>query len=373
MVFFKKKENAVPFVVDDDFFNKFERKCANNHAHEFLNYINYNRQNTTYANAIRQIGRSVDFKLIPPPRKMNINKEIAGDLVCEFYAKYLPQKAEQVQQIINKTHPLFLDKTTNTYQIFIVEDATDNHSNVGNQGKNTFLTLNCNITHDTNGPRVLAHEIAHAISKHHQYRIELVKKHASNEEFIKYTSAMLGKDCIGEIESHIVENLFNNFMLKKGLYTPEDIRQYNQEQQDSLLFETNLILEESDIIANLSGPPVKKENLKNLQQTLIANNNQTLLRRMYRMANEKQSSQFMFRYVVGRVVADAWMNKFNSANTQEQRQMLNNFNNYLDNTHELTLDAACKTLLDKDFVGVVQDYITKEDSKTDSAQNNVVL
>ena len=162
-------------------------------------------------------------------------------------------------------------------------------------------------------------------------------------------------------------------MLKKGLYTPEDIRQYNQEQQDSLLFETNLILEESDIIANLSGPPVKKESLKNLQQTLIENNNQTLLRRMYRMANEKQSSQFMFRYVVGRVVADAWMNKFNSANTQEQRQMLNNFNNYLDNTHELTLDAACKTLLDKDFVGVVQDYITKEDSKTDSAQNNVVL
>ena len=362
-----KKQNN---TITDAFFYKFERKCANNHAHEFLDYITYKRNGPTIADAINQIGFYSTPKPISSPRKINVNKEIAGDLVCEFYAKYLPQKAKQVQQIINQNHPLFLDKSTNTYQIFITDGTQQKVNAVSLKTDKPYLILECNVTPDVEGPRVLAHEVAHAISMHQQHRLKLVKNNANMKEFNQYSTAFLGKDCIGEIESYIIENLFNDFMLKKGLYTPEDLKQYKQEQQNSLLHETNLIREESDIIKNLPCP-VTKESLENLQNNLNANSNQILSNRIQKMANEEYSSQYMFRYVVGRVVADVWIKHFTTANKATQQQMLNNFNNYLDNTHNLTLDDACQTLLDEDFVNVAQEYTTKDNSNEN--QNTYTL
>ena len=51
----------------------------------------------------------------------------------------------------------------------------------------------------------------------------------------------------------------------------------------------------------------------------------------------------MFRYVVGWIVADRWINNFDKCeNAQEQKEMLDNFQNYLDNAHACKLDDACE-------------------------------
>lgn len=69
----------------------------------------------------------------------------------------------------------------------------------------------------------------------------------------------------------------------------------------------------------------------------------------------------MFRYVVGRIVADRWINNFDKCeNPQDKREMLNNFQDFLDNTHNSSLDKACENLLGQDFNCTVEDYVSSK-------------
>lgn len=75
------------------------------------------------------------------------------------------------------------------------------------------------------------------------------------------------------------------------------------------------------------------------------------------MHDDSKSSMLMFRYFVGRIVANQWLKRFDGALTQSKQQMLNEFQDYLNQTHNLTLDSACTTLLNNDFSAIVEDYV----------------
>ncbi len=345
--------------ITKQYAQEFDYKCACADSHGFLRFItNPNAENISLLDLIAKVEDVIKFK--PNKNKDNINLDEEKIFKCmdEFFCLYMPQKAEQVKSILNRTHSYFIDGNGVSHVNFISVKKEDNHSsNVGHCGKNSFLEFNVYIHNAIDDLRTTAHELSHALSSHHQHLIKLIRSNASMEEIEKYTQKRFEKDCIGEIESYITEKLFNRFLIKKGVFSQEDLRNYENVQQESLLNEINLIREERDIIKKLSCP-VSFESLDKLVKNLQRQHKNRLLERIEKMHDENKNSPYMFRYVVGRIVSEQWMKEFDSATDKEKQfEMLDNFQKYLDKTHELNLDTACEKLTGHNFACLVKDYV----------------
>ncbi len=342
-------------------------RCNNSQAHDFLLFLTEpDVDNVSILDLISQVNAVLKFKPSKHDKDISLNEKIISNYMNEFFSIYMPQKAEEVKQILNKTHPFFIDSQGGTHINFIQVQQGDAHSSsVGHSGRKSFLEFNVYIHNTLDDLRTTAHELSHALSSHHQHLIEMLRANAATKEIDNYTAKRFEKDCIGEIESYITERLFNKFLATKDIFSKQDFDNYENQQQALLISEINLIKEERDVIKKLSNP-VTFKSLNNLIKTLQKENNQKLLQRIEKMYNEKdKTSSYMFRYVVGRIVADQWINKFNNLHSNKKRKvMLNNFQEYLGKTHELDLNSACEFLLNKNFTNIVEDYVTDKINQT---------
>lgn len=348
---------------------EFNDKCAKSDSHGFLRFLTEpDENNVSLLDLIAQVEDIIKINPFENDREIELNQQNISNCINEFFSLYMPQKANQVKQILNKTHPYFIDRDGGTHVNFIpVKPGDSRSSNVGHSGRRPFLELNVYMHNSLDDLRTTAHELSHALSSHHQHTIEMLRSNAPSEEIDKFSRTSFETDCIGEIESHITERLFNRFLVKNGIYTKKDIENYENQQQASLLSEINLIREERDIIKNLSCP-VSYESLDNLVENLRQNHNDRLLERVEKMHDDHKSSGYMFRYVVGRIVADQWMKQFDNANEHSQKEMLEHFQQFLDKTHELNLNDACKYLLNKKFTSIVEDYVMDKINKAKTDQ-----
>lgn len=352
-----------------------DSKCARVNAHGFLRFLTEpDINNISLLDLMNQVGNVISYKPVKHDRYIDLNEQNISKCMIEFFSMYMPQKLEQVRQMLNKTHPYFIDSNGVSHVNFIPVNPGDSHaSSVGHSGRHSFLEFNVYIHNSLDDLRTVAHELGHALSSHHQHKIELIRSNASQQEIDKFTQMNFAKDCVGEIESHIIENLFNRFLVKKGMYTEADLENYERSQQASLLNEINLICEERDIIKNLPCP-ISYESLENLLNYLQANNQNVLIERVKKMHDDNKHSSHMLRYFVGRIVAEQWIKKFDNApSPQAQLEMLNNFQSYLSRTHELDLDSACEDLLGQNFNCIVEDYVIGKlnESKRQQTINNV--
>lgn len=355
--FFKDNKNA-KFKVTEQFAQEFEKKCARVDAHGFLEFMSTpNDRGVSLLDIIAKVEDSIAFDRPKEDKNIDLSQNDINNCMTEFFSKYMPQKADEVTQILNKTHPYFIDEDGQSHINFIPSSKEDNRSsNVGCAKNKSCLELNVYLKNTIGDLRGTAHEISHALSAHHQHRVDMLRANDSMPKF-RDTRTKFEKDCIGEIESHITENLLNRFLVSKGIYSKSDLKNYENLQQSSLLYEINLIREESDIIKQLHCP-VTFEDLDGLVTYLQHNNKPRFVERVQKMHDENGNSPYMFRYVVGRIVSEEWMKKFVEApNAQVQKDMLDNFQAYLNQTHKLDLDSACKTLLDKDFLHIAKDYV----------------
>lgn len=339
--------------------NEFDKKCAKVDAHRFLRFLTEtDAENVSLFDLIVQIGNVIQWKPLKQDRGISLSEQIISNYNKEFFSKYMPQKAKEVEAILNKTHQYFIDKDGVSHVKFIQEKQGDDHSSyVGHSDRNSFLEFRVCFHNSINDLRTTAHELSHAISSHNKHLIELIRSKATKEEFHKYTNKGFCKDCICEIESYITERLFNRFLVKKGIFTSEDLENYENEQEVSLLNEINLIIEERDVLKELPCP-VSLESLSRLVENLQNHNNDRLIQRIEKMHNDDKCSPYMFRYVVGRIVAEQWIKNFDRARTKQAKlKMLNYFQDYLDQTYKLDLDSACIKLLKKNFICVVEDFV----------------
>ena len=346
---------------------EFDEKCARVNAHNFLKFLTEpNANNISMLDLIFNVGAIVEVKPYHKDINLDIDENTFVTVLNDFFAKFLPQKAEEVKQILNKTHPYFIDREGNTHIKYEKVSKSDgSSSNVGHSGRNTYLEFNVFLHNDLNDLRTTAHEIAHALSSHNQQIIKLIRSNASKEEFDKITiTNPFENDCIGEIEGAIIERLFNYYLVQKDVYTESDIENYERSEQDSLLCEISLIREERDVLKELPCP-VTKESLEKLVKTLRIKGNYRLIDRIEKMYDNKgRCSSKMFRYFVARIVGDRWIDKFTKLKNDKQRnEMLDNFQKFLENTHKLDLDSACEYLLGHDFCSIVEDYITDNIAK----------
>ncbi len=349
---------------------EFEDKCAITNAHGFLKFlteVDYN--NISNLDLITAVEDSITFKPTNPEKPMQLDETIIKEYMNKFYSLYLPKKAEQVKQILDKTHPYFIDTDGNSHVNFINAQPGDScTSNVGHSGRNSYLDFYVYIHNSVDDLRTTAHELSHALSSHHQQKVKMIRANVEQDKINKFVAKNFERDCVGEIESHIIEKLFNEFLLENGIYSKHDIKNYENDSQDNLLHDINLIREERDIIRKLP-KPVTYESLKTLVDNIQKNEQGRLIERVEKMHDDKgKFSSHMFRYVVGRIVADQWFKRYQECDKQEKREMLANFQDYLDNTHKLDLDSVCEYLLEQDFACVVEDFVLDKYNEKKSAK-----
>lgn len=352
-------QNRNSLQISKQYATEFEDKCARNNAHGFLRFVtepDYN--NISLLDLMAQTENVLRFQKTQPPKQLALNEQDIKAHMNSFFSQYMPKKVEEVRQILDRTNPYFIDRDGGCHINFIPVSAGDAHtSSVGHFGTRSFLEFNVYLHSSIDDLTLTAHELSHAVSSHHKHLIDLIRGGAQYSEIEKYTKKNFDRDCSCEIESHITEKLFNKYLVEKGLYSKEDLDNYEALQQCSLISEINLIREESDILKQLPCP-VTQESLSTLVENLQNNHNDRLIKRIEKMHDNNRSSSYMFRYVVGRIVADRWIKNFDKCENQEkQKEMLDNFQDYLDNTHSSNLDNACENLLGQNFNCTVEDYV----------------
>ncbi len=359
--------------ITEKYVQEFNERCSNFRALEFLRFLTESDgNNVSYLDLIVQLENVIKLKPYKQEKKINFTIEEMTAIIEEFYSKYFPKKAEEVKQILNGTHPYFMDQNGKSTVHFEKVNLDENRSsNVGHSGNNPYLNFNVYLKDTIEDLRTTAHELTHAISAHETKIVDAIKENTPKKVFDRLTKdKSFESDSICEIESHIIEKLFNKFLLSKGIMNEEDIKVYENSEKISLVSELSLIREERDVIKRLSFP-VTQEDLTTLVEKLYKDKNFRLIDRIKKMHDTSRNSEHMFRYVVGRVVADVWFKRFEECETnKERREMLKIFQNYLNKTHELDLESACEELLGLDFTSIVEDYCLGKisDIKT---QNNI--
>ncbi len=335
--------------INQENVEKFNQKCEKSHLFQFNQFLNFKNANEkSILELLEQVKQTLNFAPCKKDKKIKFNEYVIADYMNDFFSKYMPQKAPEVQQILDKTHPYFIDSDGNAHINFTLAGYNDTRaSRVWHSGRRSFLQFDVYYHDSVDDLRTTAHELSHAISSRNLRLIENIRAGKPTEE-------NFDKDSICEIESLITERLFNRFLASKGLYTAKDLSNYNNAQRNSLLNEINLICEEQSIISNLTYP-ITYESVNNLVRDLQESGQNNLLKRLEVMAQENKDSPYMFRYVVGRIVADQWIERFENA-PDARHEMLENFQNYLNNTHEMTLDKACVTLLGQNFAQLAENY-----------------
>lgn len=345
--------------ITEKYVQEFNERCANFHAPEFLRFITEtDGNNVSYLDLIVQLENVIKLSPYKQEKKINLSTEEMTAIIEEFYSKYFPKKAHEVKQILNGTHPYFIDTNGNSTVHFEKAKPDEKRSsNVGHSGNNPYLNFNVYLKDTIEDLRTTAHELSHAISAHEMKIVDAIKEKAPKKVFDRLTKdKSFSSDCICEIESHIIEKLFNKFLLSIGIMNEEDIKVYENSEKISLVSEITLIREERDILKHLTFP-ITQESLTALVEKLYKDKNFRLIDRIKKMHDTSRNSEHMFRYVVGRVVADVWFKKYRECKTnKERRGMLESFQKYLNKTHKLNLESACEELLGLDFTSIVEDY-----------------
>ena len=343
--------------ITKQYAEEFDKKCAQINAHGFLRFLTEtDDQDVSILDLIEQLGRSISVSSHKKEKEIDLTEKEIKDIIKEFYGRF-PRLKEDVEKILDNTHPNFIDENGNsTIHIERQKGGEVSTGSVVHSGRHEYLNLELYLNGSVNDLTTIAHELAHAVSAHHTKKIEAVKENIPQEEFDKLTHSSFARDCIVEIESHIIERLFNRFLMKKGILNEEDVKAYENGELISLLNEINLIREELDIIKQLPCP-ITEKSLTELVDKLNRDKNFRRIEGLKTMHDTNKNSKHMFRYVVGRVVSSVWIKRYEECSTKEEkRKMLTTFENYLSKTHKLDLDSACKKLLGQDFTAAVEDY-----------------
>ena len=202
--------------ITKQYAKEFDDKCAKADSHGFLRFLTKrDANNRSLLDLIALVEDTIKIKPTKHDRYVELNEQKIANCVNEFFSLYMPQKAEEVRQIFNRTHPYFIDQDGITHINFIHTQQGDPHSsNVGHSGRCSFLEFNVYIHNSLDDLRTTAHELTHALSSHHQHVIETLRSNVPMREIDNYAHINFEKDCVGEIESYITYSI--DFCFRKA-------------------------------------------------------------------------------------------------------------------------------------------------------------
>jgi len=358
------------FTFNQNFLDNFNNETRRVNPFSFNKFANDRGiNNKSIIDILLELEKEVQLQDVPK----NINKRItfytAKNLVLEFYEKLglkLP-----VEEIIEGKNPIF--KT--------IIDKSIGHSSVGHHGDETQINFQVGFNGTIESMLTIAHECAHAICGHYSSLAKLIDEQNqiiakfgnpskeledfNQNKFDKFmkSQGIFSHDCLVEIETHIVENLFIEFLINKGTITNEDAKIYHQGKNNSFRNNLKLIFEENTIYSlireiksktNSKDETISADEFKILHKELSKIHHYNdhmhklifISRRTSPQVDEAGSyGQYRLRYVIAEIISTVWMERFLQSNKKEKAEMLKNFKEYLQNSEKYDIFSVLSVLI----------------------------
>lgn len=345
--------------------------CAFVNAHGYNKFLNKTKINGVglidLLKELRIQTSHKDYK--EQTRSLGLTQKQQFKIVIDFFNSLDKDMGKFVKSILH-------EKNEN-YKLHI---TTEGGSHAGHHGENEYIDIFVELKDTVDNLHQLPHELAHAMSGHHTQVLEYIKKLKEAEKtndpqqielaknnLNKFTSSLgrYDKDCVGEIESHIVERLFYKYLLDNKIISKDDYKNYRYGAMNS--FDSNLkqILEENKILNHLPCP-ITFEAALDYAQILQQAKSFELLGRMHTMSKPGRfqgsgqiKSEYAMRYVVAEMVASQWYDLYKASNEEEKQKMIKHFKKYLTKTGEFNVEDATKFLLNKSFAETIDGFFEK--------------
>ena len=363
------------YVYDDDFVQRLNEKCGQVKAHGFNDYLKNSRYGgISPIDQLRKIRKETeDFKKYDKEKSLKISQEELLQIVKDFYKQLTPELSQKVDSILDKENP------NPNYKIELITDPNDERfgrSFAEHSGNNAYIYVQISLNGTVEGLRIATHEMSHAISGHNTKKIELVKELDENK-FMDYIHSIgkYSRDCIGEIESHIIEYLFMEYLVDREIISNDDFKNFETIRHNSFLDNINLIREEYDILSHVNCPItvndfehfVKKINtpiFKTNRFKSVMNRSKFMAERNQKNNTHNAYSQYRYRYVIGEIVSTLWYESYCQSSKEEKQEMIDGFVDYLSQTDSLELDGACDKLLGLKIGETFASYLSHVQEKT---------
>ena len=344
-----------------------DKNCAKSNAHGYHKFLKETKlNNTSLIEFIRELQKLSAKNKYNESGKLNLTEQQQFNLTIEFFKNLDEKLGALVESILsrkNKNYKLKIDP--------------NGHAHAGHNNKDDFIEIVVDLNGTLGGFVTLPHELAHAVSTHHTKLLDLVSNIKTAEqtrdkqqfekaenEFNIFTKSLgeYNKDCVGEIESHIVERLFYRFLLKNGVITDADYQNYRVEAMNSFNSNLNQVSEEYQVLSHLPCP-ITFDAAMEYAQKLLAKKSYNLLGRMHTMADpdpkhDAVKSEYAMRYIVAEIVATEWMEIYEQCNKNERQQMKQQFVEYLSKTADFNVEDATQFLLNKSLVQTIEDFLS---------------
>ena len=351
------------FTFDNNVIESIENNCKQVNAHAFNQYLHECRfGGKPIIQVLKNIKRQKKFiknDLTETNLKFSIDQQKA--LVSNFYKSLSFDLGEKAAKILYGRDP--------RYSVNISQDSTrDCSGNVSSTQNSNTLHFDANVDGGIHGLKILAHETSHALSQFKTKSYDIINSTDENEKekFFHH----LGKynvDSIMEIESHIIEFLFMDYLQDKNIITKNDMSVFEIRRNNSIVNNLDTVIQESYILDNMSPPITWEKFEKKIGGFIKTKKYKTLMNRLISMySRDKHSgySQYDFRYVIGDVVSTTWIEKYTISNTQQKQEMIKSFISYLENSCDHNLETACNDLLGMSIGDTFSDYISQIQSKS---------
>ncbi len=336
-------------------------------ANKFASYLSWpieEGDDLTLIEAIESLTKTMRYFPTKKDTKIKLSDQEQLDFVKEFYRFYFPKNfSKRIDDVFDRKDPLFTEKNgkKNRYNLIIkhVNDDDKYFSSISHNQDDTSLIFTLFLHGNIDDLRTIAHESIHAMSAHHRKSVEAVRNFASPDEIKELHSLNFDKDCIGEIESHIIEHLFNRFLLHTKIYNQHDMTNYKNCEHNSLVNNLHFIVDENKI-AKLFGKDSDEKKAKTVIIKLQKEKKSYILDCIDNIRSMKYTSEkafYKYRYVVGRIIADKWIENFDKSNKIERQNMIKDFISFVDHTDTMTPDKASEKLLGYNFYDAIEDFV----------------
>ena len=346
------------FTFDENVINEIERKCFSVGAHDFNKYLHECKfGGKPIIKVLQDLKGKKEYEdIVSDEKDLHLSIDQQKSVVINFYKSLNNELGLKIEQILLEKDPRYcVNITQNTSESCDGGVSTKNNSNL--------IHIDINLDSGVHGLRVLAHEMSHAVSACKTKSYDLINNGSKTaiEDYFRH----LGKfsvDSIGEIESHITEFLFMDYLTNQRIITKDDYQNFEDRRNNSTINNLKTIIEESYILDNIS-PPITPDKFEKFEKKIggiiKTKKYKTLMNRskfMFERDEHSGYSQYDFRYVIGEVVSSNWFEKYSQSNEHQKREMINTFIDYLTKTDQFELQDASLLLLNSGIGKTIETY-----------------
>ena len=344
------------FTFDNHVIDVINNKNSQVAAHEFNEYLHHAHfAGKSVIEVLKDLRfNSNEIIRLPKEKNLNLSLEEQEKVVIDFYTTLNAELGKKVEVIISKQDNRYIYNFTSSRKC---------EGNTGFRGSST-KKIHIDVISDGSvlGLRMLAHELAHGISAEKTTAYNVTNNSGDVKSYFKRLG-LFNVDSISEIETHIIEYLFMDYLLNCNIINQQDYNLFLQNRQNSFTKHLNTNIEESFVLDNLP----RNFNMQDLEKftnklgkgIIKSKKYHKIMKRLifdFNRDPNKGYSQYDFRYVVGEIVSTNWYKQYLQSNTQEQQEMIKKFIDYLSKTDSLELSDACKLLLNTSIGDTVTNY-----------------